>query len=280
MVFPKTMTSYGHVLEEDAIVCVKGRLDLRDDDPKIIAMELTQPEVVLDGGPPVRIRVKRSALTNDKVEGLKEVLRLHPGHRAVYVHLEGPDRTTVLTSPTTSSSTRATGSTPTCASSSAPTASPDRPPPRGSRLVASRAPAYPLPELVGEERHDHVPGEGERHPQRGEDDPDRQPHPDRSDDDKPDLEPKPDAGRPVVALGCHPSSDLLDDAVGEPSELLAQGVEVEAQRGEHDAIDAVISESPDPVDVHDAARGDLDRLGVAPCLLGAGAHLVEQRDEV
>jgi DNA polymerase-3 subunit alpha len=96
MVFPKTMTSYGHVLEEDAIVCVKGRLDLRDDDPKIIAMEITQPEVVLDGGPPVRIRVKRAALTNDKVEGLKELLRLHPGDSAVYVHLEGPDRTTVL----------------------------------------------------------------------------------------------------------------------------------------------------------------------------------------
>jgi DNA polymerase III subunit alpha len=95
-VFPKTMSSYGHVLEEDAIVCVKGRLDLRDDDPKIIAMEVTQPELVLDGGPPVRIRVKRAALTNEKVEGLKEILRIHPGDSAVYVHLEGADRTTVL----------------------------------------------------------------------------------------------------------------------------------------------------------------------------------------
>jgi DNA polymerase-3 subunit alpha len=96
MVFPKTMTSHGHVLEEDAIVCVRGRLDLRDDDPKIIAMEITQPEVVLDGGPPVRVRVKRAALTHDKVEGLKEILRAHPGDSPVYVHLEGPDRTTVL----------------------------------------------------------------------------------------------------------------------------------------------------------------------------------------
>ena len=96
MVFPKTMTSYGHVLEEDAIVCVKGRLDLRDDEPKIIAMELTQPELVLDGGPSVRIRVKRAALNNEKVEGLKEILRVHPGDSPVYVHLEGADRTTVL----------------------------------------------------------------------------------------------------------------------------------------------------------------------------------------
>jgi DNA polymerase-3 subunit alpha len=96
MVFPKTMSSYGHVLEEDAIVCVKGRLDLRDDEPKIIAMELTQPELVLDGGPPVRIRVKRAALSNEKVDGLKEILRVHPGDSPVYVHLEGADRTTVL----------------------------------------------------------------------------------------------------------------------------------------------------------------------------------------
>jgi DNA polymerase-3 subunit alpha len=96
MVFPKTMSSYGHVLEEDAIVCVKGRLDLRDDEPKIIAMELTQPELVLDGGPPVRIRVKRAALSNEKVERLKAILRVHPGDSPVYVHLEGADRTTVL----------------------------------------------------------------------------------------------------------------------------------------------------------------------------------------
>jgi DNA polymerase-3 subunit alpha len=96
MVFPKTMTSCGHVLHEDAIVCVKGRLDMRDDDPKIIAMEITQPDLVIDGGPPVRLRVRRDALTNDKVERLKEILHVHPGDSPVYVHLEGGGRTTVL----------------------------------------------------------------------------------------------------------------------------------------------------------------------------------------
>jgi DNA polymerase-3 subunit alpha len=96
MVFPKTMTSYGHVLQEDAIVCVKGRLDMRDDDPKIIAMEITQPELVIDGGAPVRLRVRRDALTNEKVERLKEILHNHPGDSPVFVHLEGADRTTVL----------------------------------------------------------------------------------------------------------------------------------------------------------------------------------------
>jgi DNA polymerase III subunit alpha len=96
MVFPKTMSSYGHVLAEDAIVCVKGRLDLRDDEPKIIAMEITEPELTLDSGPPVRVRVRRAALTNEKVERLKEILRAHAGDSPVFVHLEGSDRTTVL----------------------------------------------------------------------------------------------------------------------------------------------------------------------------------------
>jgi len=96
MVFPKTMTNFGHLIEDDAIICVKGRLDLRDEQPKIICMEVTRPELVLDGGPPVRVRVKLGALSAEKVERLKEILREHPGESPVYVHLDSPEKTTVL----------------------------------------------------------------------------------------------------------------------------------------------------------------------------------------
>ncbi|MGH8984022.1 MAG: DNA polymerase III subunit alpha [Acidimicrobiia bacterium] len=96
MVFPKTMTGYGHLLEDDAIICVKGRLDLRDDAPKLICMDITRPELVLDGGPPVRLRVKLGALSPQKVDRLKQLLREHPGESPVYVHLDRPERTTVL----------------------------------------------------------------------------------------------------------------------------------------------------------------------------------------
>src|SRR5438477_5896155 len=58
MVFPKTMAQYGELLGEDAILCVRGRLDTRDDAPKVIAMELSAPDLVLDGAPPVRLRVR------------------------------------------------------------------------------------------------------------------------------------------------------------------------------------------------------------------------------
>ncbi len=40
MVFPKTMLEYGALLEQDAIVAVRGRLDLREDQPKLICREI------------------------------------------------------------------------------------------------------------------------------------------------------------------------------------------------------------------------------------------------
>ncbi|MET0921108.1 MAG: DNA polymerase III subunit alpha, partial [Acidimicrobiia bacterium] len=96
MVFPKTMQQFGHLLADDAIVVVKGRVDQRDDIVKIIAMEVTRPELVLDGGPPVRIKVRINGLSDAKVVRLKELLSVHPGDSPVFVHLESPEKTTVL----------------------------------------------------------------------------------------------------------------------------------------------------------------------------------------
>jgi DNA polymerase III subunit alpha len=96
IVFPKTMTDYGHLLEDDAIVCVRGRLDRREDQPKIVAMELTRPEIALDGAPPMRVRVPLARLSDERVDDLRELLRRHPGDSPVFVHLERPERVTVL----------------------------------------------------------------------------------------------------------------------------------------------------------------------------------------
>jgi len=96
MVFPRTMTDYGHVLDDDAIVVVKGRLDLRDETPKLVAMEILRPDIAIDGGPPVRLKVKLHALTDEKAGRLKAILAEHPGDSPVFVHLEAPEKTTVL----------------------------------------------------------------------------------------------------------------------------------------------------------------------------------------
>ena len=94
-VFPKTMANHGSLLEDDAIVCIKGRLDLREDQPKLMAMEIVRPELVLDGGPPVRIKIRPHQLDDSKAGRLAEVLREHPGESPVYLHLDQGEKTTV-----------------------------------------------------------------------------------------------------------------------------------------------------------------------------------------
>ena len=44
-VFPRTMTEVGHLLADDAVVCVKGRLDLREEPAKLVCMEIKRPEL-------------------------------------------------------------------------------------------------------------------------------------------------------------------------------------------------------------------------------------------
>jgi DNA polymerase-3 subunit alpha len=96
MVFPKTMLTYGELLASDAIVTIKGRVDKRDDTPKLMAMEVTRPEVHLDTGPPLRLRVRASVLTSERVAKLKELLIAHTGDSPVFVHMNGGETEKVL----------------------------------------------------------------------------------------------------------------------------------------------------------------------------------------
>src|SRR3546814_14835607 len=50
MVFPRTKTEHGHKLEDDAIVVVKSRVDARDDQPKLIAMDIEHFEPMAEIG--------------------------------------------------------------------------------------------------------------------------------------------------------------------------------------------------------------------------------------
>ena len=138
MVFPRTMTEYGHVLENDAIVVVKGRVDLRDDAPKLVAMEVIRPEIVLEGGPPVRIKVKLQRAQRRQGGAPQGHPRRAPGRqRRCTCTSRRPRRPPCSASATTSSSTPATASSPSSASSSAPTASPDSLAPLPARTVAT-----------------------------------------------------------------------------------------------------------------------------------------------
>jgi len=88
MVFPRTMLEYGPLLADDAIVCVKGRVDLREDPPKLICLELKRPEVSSDAHPPIRIKLSSANVTESLLSRLKAVLGDHPGHAQVLVHFD------------------------------------------------------------------------------------------------------------------------------------------------------------------------------------------------
>jgi DNA polymerase-3 subunit alpha len=85
-VFPKTMAEHGMRLEDDAIVCVRGRLDLRDDVPKLIAMEITRPELA-PAEEAIELRVPLSSVTESVVTRLKELVVEHPGPVPVHIRL-------------------------------------------------------------------------------------------------------------------------------------------------------------------------------------------------
>jgi hypothetical protein len=81
------MTGMGYLLADDAVVCVKGRLDLRDDVPKLICSELKRPQLVLDGAEPLHVVLAPGALDDGRVARLRELLTEHPGPSPVYLHV-------------------------------------------------------------------------------------------------------------------------------------------------------------------------------------------------
>jgi DNA polymerase-3 subunit alpha len=88
--FPNTYREYGLLLAEDDVLCVKGKLDKREDTPKLIAIAVTRPELAT-GGPrgPVVVRLESTRCTEALVDRLREVLRQHPGMTEVHLQLTG-----------------------------------------------------------------------------------------------------------------------------------------------------------------------------------------------
>ena len=83
MCFPKLMGEYGPMLEEDAIVVMKARVDTRDDAPKLIVMTVERP--ALEGGSLdlLRIALPLAALSDSTVEQLRNILVEYPGSTPV-----------------------------------------------------------------------------------------------------------------------------------------------------------------------------------------------------
>jgi len=88
-VFPRVMQEVNHLLVDDAIVCVKARLDGREDQLKLTCLEV-RALTLADAGAPartVRLRLSAASLSDGCVERLKQLLVEHPGPAAVLLQV-------------------------------------------------------------------------------------------------------------------------------------------------------------------------------------------------
>jgi DNA polymerase-3 subunit alpha len=96
MVFPKVYEAVSPYCHTDAILVIKGRLDVSEDSPRLMAMEVSAPDLSVDRNAPFVITVAAQQCTPDTVDRLKSVLGAHPGPTEVHLQMSSGTRTTVL----------------------------------------------------------------------------------------------------------------------------------------------------------------------------------------
>jgi len=105
MVFPKSMGDIGHKLVEDSVILATGRIDKRDETPKLILRDLERFDAISDESPPVRLKVDPNRLDDQLVRELRTLFNEFPGDSDVFIHvgettvIQLPDHVTV--NPTT-----------------------------------------------------------------------------------------------------------------------------------------------------------------------------------
>jgi DNA polymerase III subunit alpha len=96
MFFPATYQACMPLIIDDAIVVVKGRLDRREEVPKLVAMEVSVPELPSDDQGPFVVSMMEARCVPPVVERLREVLTTHPGPTEVHLRLLSGSRAKVV----------------------------------------------------------------------------------------------------------------------------------------------------------------------------------------
>jgi DNA polymerase-3 subunit alpha len=98
--FPSTYANVGTQVAEDAVVLVRGKVDRREDATRLVAMDLTIPDLSTGGQRgPLALAIPSARCNEPLVERLKDVLGAHPGMTEVHLHLTNGTRRTVLRFP-------------------------------------------------------------------------------------------------------------------------------------------------------------------------------------
>jgi DNA polymerase III subunit alpha len=94
--FPATYAQCMSQVIDDAVVLVRGRLDRREEVPKLVAMEVSAPDLSAGQTGPFMVSILEARCVPPVVERLKEVLRTHPGPTEVHLRLQTGSRTRVI----------------------------------------------------------------------------------------------------------------------------------------------------------------------------------------
>lgn len=93
LVFPSSFINLAQYLKMDAILFIKGKLSLREDEPRIIANEMIPVEEAIERlTREVHIKVVSAGLEETSLEALKEILVKYPGSLPVYLNFQKPDK--------------------------------------------------------------------------------------------------------------------------------------------------------------------------------------------
>ncbi len=93
LVFPKTFQACGQYLAKDAIVFLKGTLDKKEQDPKILVNEITPvSEVHRKFTRSVHVRLVAGGAAESVLKGVQEILHKHPGQVPVYLEFIENDK--------------------------------------------------------------------------------------------------------------------------------------------------------------------------------------------
>ncbi|MGO9077705.1 MAG: DNA polymerase III subunit alpha [Streptosporangiaceae bacterium] len=94
--FPATYQQFMALIIDDAILVVKGRLDRREEQPKLIAMEVSTPELPSGDLGPFVVSLPEARCVAPVVSRLREVLSTHPGPNEVHLRLQSGSRTRIM----------------------------------------------------------------------------------------------------------------------------------------------------------------------------------------
>jgi DNA polymerase-3 subunit alpha len=93
MVWPNTFTKFATLLNDDAILLMKVRIEKRDDEgPRVAALEVSVPDISAAYTGPVNVYIPETRVNAAVMDSLRQILSAHPGTTEVHLTVVQSDK--------------------------------------------------------------------------------------------------------------------------------------------------------------------------------------------